>query len=266
MDNLRKYFRLYPFYVSRSIKARLAYRFDAFIGIFGFLLENVIIFSTLYLTITTIPSLNGWTIESMGFLYGFYLIPKALDHILSDQVWQLSNGGITRGILDKYLIKPINPLFQLVAEMIQLEGIGELILGIVFLFIFTPSLVITWSLSNILALIVCAFFSMIFFFSIKLIFGSLSFWTKRSIEVMTLIYDFSNFAKYPIDIFNRLIRFVLTFILPFSVVIFFPIRALLFNGNLWLQVFYVALASLAMLTLALTIWQQGLKRYESAGS
>ena len=83
---------------------------------------------------------------------------------------------------------------------------------------------------------------------------------------MTLIYDFSNFAKYPIDIFNRAIRFVLTFILPFSVIIFFPIRALLFNGNLWLQTLYVVLASIIMLVIALTIWQQGLKRYESAGS
>lgn len=263
---MRKYFKLYPYYVSRSIKARLAYRFDAVIGIFGFLLENAIIFSTLYLTITAIPSLNGWTINMMGFLYGFYLIPKAIDHIFTDQVWQLGNGGITRGILDKYLIKPINPLFQLIAEMIQLEGIGELILGIIFLIVFTPMLAITWTLSHIIALIICSMASIVFFFSIKLIFGSLSFWTKRSIEVMTLIYDFSNFAKYPIDIFHKAIRFLLTFILPFSVVIFFPIRALLFGGNLWLVTFYVIVASTLMLMLSLTIWQKGLNRYESAGS
>ncbi len=250
----------------RSIKARLAYRLDAFIGILGFLLENALTFFTLYLTISAIPSLNGWTVEMMGFLYGFYLIPKSLDHILSDQIWQLSNGGITRGILDKYLIKPISPLFQLIVEMIQLEGFGELILGIVFLFIFTPMVAVTWTFSSIMALIVCVLFSMMFFFSIKLIFGSLSFWTKRSIEVMTMIYDFSNFAKYPINIFNQVIRFILTFILPFSVVIFFPIEALLFNGNLWLQVFYVAIASLGMFVISLFIWSQGLKRYESAGS
>ena len=137
------------------------------------------------------------------------------------KVWQLANGGITRGILDKYLVKPINPLFQLIVEMIQLEGIGELILGIVFLALFTPLVTVEWTLMNVLALIVVAFFAMLFFFAIKLIFGSLSFWTKRSIEVMTMIYDFSNFAKYPIDIFTRAIRFVLTYILPFSVVIFF---------------------------------------------
>lgn len=263
---MKKYFKLYPLYVSRSIKARLAYRFDAFIGIFGFFIENVITFSTLYLTISAIPSLNGWTINMMGFLYGFYLIPKALDHILSDQIWMLANGGITRGILDKYLIKPLNPLFQLVAEMIQLEGFGELILGIIFLSIFTPQLVISWTFGKVIALLLCVMFAMGFFFAIKLIFGSLSFWTKRSIEVMTLVYGFSNFAKYPIDIFNRFIRILLTYILPFSVVIFLPIKALLFNENIWLVTLYVAISSTAMIILSLFIWKKGLSRYESAGS
>ena len=263
---MKKYLKLYPYYVSRSIKARLAYRFDAIIGIFGFLLENAIIFSTLYLTISAIPSLNGWDIDMMGFLYGFYLIPKAIDHIFSDQIWQLANGGITRGILDKYLIRPINPLFQLVAEMIQLEGFGELILGILFLVLFTPHVNVTWDISSILALTLTAFFAIWFFFGIKLIFGSLSFWTKRSIEVMTMIYDFSNFAKYPIDIFNKAIRFLLTFILPFSVVIYLPIEALMFDKNIWLTTLYVFIASLLMFLVSIFIWKRGLNRHESAGS
>lgn len=263
---MKKYLKLYPYYVSRSIKARLAYRFDAFIGIVGFLLENAIMFTTLYLTISSIPALNGWNINMMGFLYGFYLIPKALDHIFSDQIWQLSNGGITRGILDKYLIRPLNPLFQLVAEMIQLEGFGELILGIIFLSVFSPKLAINWSFSNILALLVSGFFAMWFFFAIKLIFGSMSFWTKRSLEVMTMVYDFSNFAKYPIDIFSKSIQFVMTFILPFSVVIFMPVKALLFDDNVWLITLYVAIASISMFAISYFIWSKGLKKYESAGS
>ncbi|MBN3490425.1 ABC-2 family transporter protein [Acholeplasma equirhinis] len=263
---MKKYLKLYPIYVSRSIKARLSYRFDAFVGIFGFLIENALLFFTLYLTVGAIPSLNGWDVNMMGFLYGFYLIPKALDHILSDQVWQLSNGGIARGILDKYLIKPLNPLFQLVVEMIQLEGFGELILGIFFLIFFTPYVTITWTVSNIFALIVCVIFSMLFFFATKLTFASISFWTKRSIEVMTTIYDFSNFAKYPIQIFHQAIRFVLTYILPFSVVIFFPVEALLFGGNVWEQVLYVVIASTCMIGVSLLVWSQGIKRYESAGS
>ena len=263
---MKKYLKLYPIYISRSIKARLAYRLDALIGIFGFLLENAIQFFTLYLTVAAIPDLNGWTVEMMGFLYGFYLIPKAIDHIFSDQIWQLSNGGIARGILDKYLIKPINPLFQLVAEMIQLEGFGELILGIVFLVVFTPQVGLVLTFSNVSAMILVVFFSMIFFFSIKLIFGSISFWTKRSIEVMTTVYDISNFAKYPIQIFHKVIQFILTYIIPFSVVIFFPIDALLNGGNVWEQTLYVAIASIVMLMIALLIWSKGLKKYESAGS
>lgn len=263
---LKKYLKLYPLYVSRSIKAKLAYKLDAIVGILGFLLENALTFSTLYLTISAIPSLNGWTVNMMGFLYGFYLIPKAIDHIFSDYVWQLGNGGITMGILDRFLLRPVNPLFQVIAEMVQLEGLGELILGIVFLCVFTPQVAIAWTFGKVIALMICVFFAMWFFFAIKLIFGSMSFWTKRSIQIMTMIYDFSNFAKYPIHIFNRAIQIFMTYIIPFSVVIYMPIEALLFDGNLWLQTLYVGIASIAMVTVSLFIWTQGLKRYESAGS
>ncbi len=261
-----KYLRLYRFYFSKNVKSRLSYRLDAFIGIFGFLIENIILFSTLYLTVSTIPSLGGWDINMLGFLYGYYLIPKSIDHIFSDNVWQLANGGITRGLLDKYLIRPLNPLFQLIAEMVQFEGLGEFILGIVLLIIYTPLVAVNWSFMNILLMILCATFATIFFFSIKLFFGSMSFWTKRSIEVMTLVYDFSNFAKYPIGIFNQIIRIVLTFIIPFSVVIFLPVEALLLNTNLYLATLYTFLASFIMLLVSLFLWKKGLGKYESAGS
>src|SRR5690606_6941683 len=112
--------------------------------------------------------------------------------------------------------------------------------------VFTPQVAIAWTFGKVIALIICVFFAMWFFFAIKLIFGSMSFWTKRSIQIMTMIYDFSNFAKYPIHIFNRAIQIFMTYIIPFSVVIYMPIEALLFDGNLWLQTLYVGIASIAM--------------------
>lgn len=261
-----RYLHLYKYYFSKNVKSRLSYRLDAFIGIFGFLIENIILFSTLYLTVSTIPSLGGWTVNMLGFLYGFYLIPKSIDHIFTDNVWQLANGGITRGILDKYLIRPLSPLFQLIAEMVQFEGLGEFILGIVLLFIYTPLVIVDWSFINIFLIILCVISATLFFFSIKLIFGSLSFWTKRSIEVMTLIYDFSNFSKYPIGIFNQMVRTILTFVIPFSVVIFLPVEALLMQGNLWMVTLYTFTSSIMMLIIGLFMWFKGLKKYESAGN
>lgn len=263
---MKRYLKLYPLYVSKSIKARLSYKLDAFVGIFGFLLENALSFLALYWTVSSIPSLDGWSIEMMAFLYGYCQIPRAIDHIFSDQIWMLGGGGITRGMLDKYLIKPLNPLFQLVAEMVQLEGLGELIIGIAFVSIFAPMLSINWTFMSVFLLVIWAFFGIFFYFGIKLLFGSLAFWTKRSIEVMNLFYGFSQFARYPLEIFNRFIRVILTFIIPFSVVIYMPIRALLFNENLLLVTGYVILVSLAMLGLSLFVWHRGLRKYESAGS
>lgn len=261
-----RHLKIYPYFIAMSIKGRLSYRIDAFIGIIGFITQNLATFFTMYFTLSAINSLDGFNLEMMGFLYGFLLIPKAIDHIFSDQIWQLSNGGITKGILDKYLIKPLNPLFQLVAEFIQLEGFGELILGIIFLCIFTPKINVIWHLSNVIPLIIIAFFTIFFFFSIKLIMGSLSFWTKRSIEFMTAVYSLSDFAKYPITIFNKVIKVIMLYIIPFSLIIFMPIKYLIEGKSLWLLTLSIAGVVILFLIIALTLWHFGLKRYESAGS
>ena len=45
----------------------------------------------------------------------------------------------------------------------------------------------------------------------------------------------------------------------------FPVRALLFDGNLWLVTLYVVLVSVVMFMISIFVWTKGLRRYESAG-
>lgn len=261
-----KYLRLYKFYFAKSVKARLSYRLDTFIGIFGFSITNAVTFSTLYLTISSIPSLNGWDINKLGFLYGFYLMPKAIDHIFSDNIWQMANGGMTTGLFDKYLIRPINTLFQLVAENVQLEGLGEFILGVSLLILFAPNAGINWNIDAFVTIVFALIFGIILFFSIKLLFGSISFWTKRSIQLMSMVYNLNDFSKYPLEIFGNVIKAFLLYVIPFSLVLFRPIEALMNQTDVWLPLLLSGVGSLVFLSLSLIVYRQGLKHYESIGS
>ncbi|VEU82102.1 ABC transporter permease [Acholeplasma hippikon] len=260
------YLRLYRYYFAKSVKARLSYRLDAVIGILGFLITNAILFSTLYLTISSIPSLNGWNINHLGFLYGFYLIPKSIDHMLSDNIWQMGTGGITNGMFDKYLVRPVNALFQMIAETVQLEGLGEFILGVVLLAIFTPQAGIIWNFETILTVIMTSIFGMILFFSIKLMFGSMAFWTKRSIQIMSMVYNVSDFSRYPVEIFGNVIKSILLYVVPFSLVLFRPIEAIIKGENVLFSLLGSAIGSIVFLLAALLVYREGLKKYESAGS
>ncbi len=263
---MKKYLKLYPHYIAMCIKTKLSYKVDAIIGIVAFLITNIIAFSTLYLTISSIPSLNGWTFEKMAFLYGFCLIPKSIDHVFTDAIWWLGGWSIRKGDLDKYLIKPLNPLFQLIADDFQYDGLGEFILGVFLLIVYGPMQNITWTMGNIIPLIICAIFSIFIFTSIKLIFASIAFWTKRSIELMTTVYELSSFTKYPIDIFNRIVKVILVYIIPFSLAMYYPIHYLYQEKSIWMLTLVVGIATILLSSFAYFLWHTGLKKYESAGS
>lgn len=263
---MKRYFKLYFCYLGMAVKSKLAYRVDTFIGIISFLLINIASFSTLYLTLRTIPSLNGWTFEQMAFLYGFCLIPKSIDHVFTDNIWQIANRMIVRGQLDRYLLKPVNPLFQLIAEEFQYDGFGETILGLFLVFFYASKQGIIWNLNSILPLVICGILAIFLFTGIKLIFACIAFWTKRSIALMTSIYDLSNFTKYPVDIFNGIVRVILTYIIPFSLVMFYPINYIYEGKNIWLLTLIIFFVVNAILFIGYSLFKAGIKHYESAGS
>src|SRR5690625_6020653 len=68
----------------------------------------------------------------MVFLYGFVSLARALWNFF---LFNTINIGsyIKSGQLDLILIRPVNPLFQLISEKMDFESIGELIYSIVLL-------------------------------------------------------------------------------------------------------------------------------------
>jgi ABC-2 type transport system permease protein len=76
----------------------------------------------------------------------------------------------------------------------------------------------------------------------------------------------ADFTKYPLSIYSKWIRIILTFIIPFAFTAFFP--AGYFVGKIAINtaVFGTALAALISFIIAYTTWTLGIRAYESAGS
>ena len=267
MKRLKRYIKLYKTYLERAIKSRLEYKKDAIIGIISFLITNVTSFASLMFIVQSIPSLNGWTMYELGFLYGFSMIPRAIDHLLTDSLWYVGYWYVRSGLIDRFLIRPVNSLFQVIAEVFQPEAIGELIVGVALLIMCGSEVTIHWSFSTIILLIIASIFGAAIFTAIKLITCSVAFWTKRSGQLMSTAYNFADFSKYPIKIYHPVIKFIMTFILPFGLVISIPIEMVLRGGyNSSVISLCIILVACLLSLLGYLIWNMGLKRYESSGS
>lgn len=261
-----RYITLYRTYLAMAIKAKLSYRVDLLVGMFSFMLRNIVNFFTIFMIFNSVVSLGDWTIDRMVFLYAFSLIPKGIDHVFTDAIWYVSHRFVAIGEIDKFLVRPVNPLFQLISSEFQYEGFGEVLLGVIVIVISLPKQTIQWSWNNAIPFILCGIFATFVFTGVKLFFASIAFFTKRSIQVMTTVYEMSDFARFPIEVFGDTIKNILLFIIPFGLVIYYPVKYLLEGKDLWGLTALVALVTVVLNIIAYQFWKFGLSKYESTGS
>lgn len=261
---MKRFFKIYMTFTSQYIKRLVHYRLDFAIGVLSFVFVQFSGILLITLVFQQIPDLNGYTFEQMVFFYGFFQLPRGLDHLITDNIWLIPN-KIRKGDLDRHLLRPIDPLFQIIAERFQHETLGELIVGGLLIAITFPSLGITPTLPMIGLIVVLILIGSLIYTSLKLLTASISFWTMNSMQVMVTVYNISDFAKYPITIFPTLIQTMITYVVPFAFVSFFPASVLLNQANGLSILLQSTLACMITGSCALWVWNKGLRGYESSG-
>lgn len=263
---LKRYLKLYGMFMSQYIKKIMQSKSDFIVGFIAFFLIQFGGIAFISLIFLQIPDLAGWSFHELLFIYGLANIPRGIDHMFADYIWMLSGRTIVRGEFDKYLLRPLNPLFQLLAEMFQPDGIGEVVIGIILIIYATGKGAVSFTIVKVLILIVMVVFSTLIYTSIKLFLASFAFWIKRSQSILYMFYSMSDFAKYPLEIYHKFIRSFITYIIPFAVTAYIPASYFLGQTSLGKSLgLCVGIGSLAGLISYVT-FVQGIKRYESVGN
>ena len=263
---MKRAFRLHRIFIAQYLKKLMEYKVDFIVGAVGFLLSQALEILFIGIIFSQIPDLAGWTFNEILFIYGFSLIPKAIDHMFFDNLWMVGYHIVRKGEFDKYLTRPINSLFYVTVEKFQIDAFGELIMGIILI---TYSLIqigadIVWY--RVLVLLLLVPFAVLIYTAIKIITSAISFWTKKSGHITHMFYMSSDFSKYPVTIYNNFIKVVITFIIPFAFTAYYPASYFLRGENGLFCVLGTILISSLLFVVSILVWNRGVKKYESAGS
>ena len=128
-----RYLRLYLTYAKLSVMSKLVYKANVIIGIIAFLFGEVASLVTLYLLVSSVPSIDGYSIYEIGFLFGLTNMAVGIDHLLTDRLWTVAYFEVKLGKMDHLFLRPLPVLFQVIASEVQLEAFGEIILAVAML-------------------------------------------------------------------------------------------------------------------------------------
>ena len=76
----------------------------------------------------------------------------------------------------------------------------------------------------------------------------------------------NDFSKYPVTIYNKAVQTIITYVIPFAFTAYFPASYFLTGKIPLFCIGGTVIAGTVMFTLAVFVWNRGLRAYESAGS
>ncbi|HYE76944.1 MAG TPA: ABC-2 family transporter protein [bacterium] len=259
--------RLFAAFFGQFLKRRMAYRSNFWIQVLALAvwsLANLLLIHTLF---QAVPTIRGWTRGEVFLIYGVANCSFAFGFTLFYNVFKLPGRYIVEGHLDLLMVRPFNPLLQLLMEDFSAEDslmffFGLAVVAYGFGLIGVDPGTGTWLLTLLMVVS-----GGLVYGGILLAGASLSFWFKDRVGLAgALVEAGDQVAKYPLTIYPTALRVFLSTLLPFGFVAFYPAQVLLPEPSNLLLGLAAPAVGVGMMALAYGIWSQGLRMYESAGS
>ncbi|MDP4084796.1 MAG: ABC-2 family transporter protein [Bacillota bacterium] len=259
------YLSMFFQYISQYMKTRFQYRANLFVEFFSDLMSQAVNFIFILIVFGHTSLLHGWNRDEIIFIYGFFLVPFAVFSSFFN-IWDFNERYIVKGELDRILTRPIHSLFQIVLERMELESLLGGLTGLVVMFYSGSRLGLEIKWYDPILFLVFVIGGALVYGGVFVLIACISFWADARTDIMPMMYNISNYGRYPVDIYNSVIRFVLTWILPFAFVGVYPAAYFLGKKEWSSYVFLTPFMGILFFTISIFVWNQGVKRYRGAGN
>ena len=248
-----------------SIKKMMEYRVDCLVGMISQIAFQIIELIFIWIIFQNTDNIAGWTFEHLLLLYGVMMLAISVTDLLFDSTYDIGKRLIRKGKFDTILLRPVHPLISVLGESETSTALGYIVLSIVLIVSMLIKLQISITFSLIIKIIYFGILGGFIIGGIQTIFSITGFWTYKSNEVVWSVFQLHKLAEYPLEIYNKFIRIIITFILPFAFASYYPTLDYLIGDQTSL-IFIVPLIVVVIWIIAIILWNWALKKYRSTGN
>lgn len=258
---------LFWHYFRLRVRERMEYRGAFLIGLLSQGLAYAAGFTLIWVLVNRFGTLGGWVWEEIAFLNALNLMSYAIGAAFTYSQTELE-GMVQKGTFDGILIRPLNPYLSLAAQQFNIGYVGHLAIALSILIWSLGNLAIDWNVANAVFLVLAVIGASLIQAAVLTLLGAWSFTFVRATFLFGFAGTLQTFITYPITIYGATIQVILTAIVPFAFVNFYPASVLLGKeGQLfpgWIG-WLTPLVGAAVFCGAYRVWMRGVNRYQGAG-
>jgi ABC-2 type transport system permease protein len=185
---------------------------------------------------------------------------------VSFNLWGFSERHLVEGRFDRVLLRPVNPLFQVLFESFNVAALNEVVVGLVLVGVAGARMGLSVEALDLVLFPLLAVSAAGIYLGVFLVLTAMSFWFQDRLGIGPPVYNLIRFARYPVTIYHPAVRALLSWIVPFSFAAFYPATQFLRVEEFRRLALLTPVVGAVVLTLSFWAFHEGSKRYTSSGT
>jgi len=256
---------LYGKYLKIQLKSAMEYRVTLLFDTISSMLYTVAAFFGVYLLFQQFEMVGGYTFSDVMVTYSIICLAHAVSDCIFrgfDQFDKL----VSTGELDKLLIRPRSIFLQVLGYKTELTRIGRMMFCLAVLIVGLIIAPIEWTVLKVLTIIFMVVGACVIYLALVLVYAWLCIFTVEGLEVVNIFTSGGReLSQYPLDIYHKFFKIVFTFVIPFGLVNYLPLRFLLgYTTNIFYV--FVPLFTIIFFILCYIFFRWSITKYKSTGS
>ncbi|MDE5699431.1 MAG: ABC-2 family transporter protein [Lachnospiraceae bacterium] len=262
---IKKNIKLYMKYASVCTQSVMQYKVSFLLMIIGrFLLAFCELIAIKFL-------FYGFT-QIKGYTYGDILLCFAVIQMsftfaeLFGNGFKVFSGMVRSGEFDRMMLRPCSLILQVMGSRFEVGRTGPLLTAFFTLVLGIRHSQVTWNLMTVWTITAMTIGGTLLFIGLFVLEASFCFFSIEDTSLINVLtYGAKTHGKYPIDIYGKGILRFCTYVIPYTLIQYYPLQFLLGKTRSW----YLALCPFGIVVFLLfcyLIWRFGVKNYKSCGS
>jgi ABC-2 type transport system permease protein len=262
---------LYTHLIRLQLQSMMEYRATFLLGALAQAVGNAAGVFLLWVMVDRFNGIAGWQAYETAFFWSLNLFSYSLAGIFCLNSFYGLGRMIRSGEFDNVLTKPVNPFLFLAFRQFNYGYFSHLMLFGALIAFTMHRIGIPFTFYNLAFLALTLASGALIYAAVFVATGAPALWLVRSEAIgIILLWEVSQFVRYPLSAFQRSIQLGFTFALPYGFVSYYPAQHLLhhkdFLGFPPAIQYLSPLVGALCLFLAYRFWFYGLTRYNSTGS
>jgi len=266
-----RFLKLYARFIPIYFKSKTEHGFGFYMDFVGFALNHVVSYFVIWALMSRFETINGWNMYEVMLMYTLNMLTYAIAAVFFFFQMTDVEEDVHMGSFDSLLVKPINPFVHMIIRAFGHFFLGDIVIAAGMLVFCFHKLGLSLDFVSAISFVAVLLGGVLVQAAFIVISGSACFWLVRSRSLMNMVlFGVRSLVDYPVSIYGTALRGVLTFVIPYAFVNFYPAQIILNRGDdalfaSWLP-YATPAVGLLLFWIGYRVWSAGLNRYQGTGS